>query len=151
MTNEDKEDEIDSEEFRSLYNKLARSATLELVLLTKSRFETKENLIPVLMKEDLKLSYGDYNREFVFDSENELASINCRFDAVGKEGRKKLLIIEADYQVIYNNMCVDNESVVETFLNRVGKYAAYPYFRALAAQYSWSGHVPIPPLPVLVE
>lgn len=151
MTDENTTPSRGDKAFTALYNELARKAELKLVLLMYSKFESKEDLMPAIANDRLKLSYGNKDKDFDFNDDVKVASINCSFDAIGKEGRKRLLVMEAEYQVIYTNITTDNEEVITTFLHRVGKFAAYPYFRSLAAQYSWSGHIPIPPLPVLVE
>ncbi len=72
-----------------------------------------------------------------------------KWDVTIKKGRKKLLVIEAVYLVVYQNVPTVPEEPALAFLQKVGKFATYPYFRALVATLAAYARADIPILPVL--
>jgi len=71
--------------------------------------------------------------------------VSCAFED------KKIAHFVARYATTYVVNATPNEDDVRHFMNRVGKHAAYPYFRALCAVMGEQAGVPLPPLPVISD
>jgi len=81
-----------------------------------------------------------------------IASGRWKFRVSAVSGRKKLILINAEYLVVYefHGEALDAEHV-EYFVKKVGRVAVYPYFRQLVSFYSAAGHADLPVLPMLKE
>jgi preprotein translocase subunit SecB len=66
-----------------------------------------------------------------------------------RKGKQKLVSVTATYSIIYRNVPRVEEEHAQAFLSRVGRFATYPYFRALVARLSAEANANLPILPVL--
>lgn len=71
------------------------------------------------------------------------------FELSCRHGRKKMLTVEATYLVSFAVDGRTDEAAGELFVERVGRVAAYPYFRGLVAQLVSEAGVTLPPLPII--
>lgn len=67
------------------------------------------------------------------------------------ENRRRPVTLSATYLATYrlSRDCVEESAIA--FLNRVGRFSAYPYFRALFAILTEQSGLQLPPLPVMHE
>jgi hypothetical protein len=129
------------------YNSVASIARLEDVRLLHLASDIK----PTDSSEPLSLSYGRELLSCDHDEETSSAAAIFRFFVKARAGRKVVVKIEADYAVIYDVGESAHANAARAFVNNVGLFAAYPYFRALAAQISWNAGMRLPPLPTIAS
>ncbi len=72
-----------------------------------------------------------------------------RRDQNWTESEAKAFSCVADYAVLYALPDRARPEAATSFCKHVGSFAAYPYFRALAAQMAWNAGVDLPPLPTI--
>jgi hypothetical protein len=118
-------------------------ASSDYFLLRERGKEEKKSFMTLGMEGDLKRSSYVKEEGVMF---GELS-----WSAYSKRGRKKALSIKADYLVVYSSATDLEEVYVEAFLGNVGKFATFPYFRALVATYSAASSADLPILPVLKQ
>jgi hypothetical protein len=128
------------------YNRVAMSANLEAVQLLKLDFEAHPERFEV---EDLKLSHGRKLLSCTFDEETPAAAAVFSYSVTAKHGRAKAFQCVAEYAVLYAMPNDAKPEAATAFCRHVGGFAAYPYFRALAAQMAWNAGLDLPPLPTI--
>jgi hypothetical protein len=129
------------------YNAMVRRTTLRGLWLTESKFEMKpEALDPdsLAMRHDVRTSVV----EVVID-ENGLIYGFIQFSAFSRRKRQRVLQVSAKYFASYHVDGGCDQSSAHLFVERVGRLAAYPYFRALVASLVGQAGAQIPPLPVM--
>ena len=75
-------------------------------------------------------------------------------EAKGRESKETLLRFDCSYVVGYGGLDLSSEELeaaAKLFVNRVGKFAVYPYVRGMLSRLSAEAGVDLPPLPVLKE
>jgi hypothetical protein len=103
-------------------------------------------------KEKKKLtsrSFGDNLSDPIYSAEHHLLAGQFNWEIIVRKGRKKLLTINATYLVSYDNVPDVSEEAAVAFLRKVGRFAAYPYFRALVARLTSDARTDLPILPML--
>jgi hypothetical protein len=133
------------------YNAVVAAANLSAVILMRSNFEMDAEYLPANISREKRPKFTtDWNFVSVdFDADEGIATGIFQFDLRVKFGRKNLLKISSSYLVAYDDLFNHDEEIVSVFLKRVGRFAAYPYFRALVSQYSWSSEANLPVLPII--
>lgn len=133
------------------YNKVARSAQLQLIMLESSRFFVLPEFVVDRGSEERvsNLSYSSSIDKIVFDSERGVASCEWSWSVSARTGRRKTLSVEAVYLVIYDGLTDCDSDAAGRFLRRVARFATYPYFRAHVSQKSWESGANIPILPTI--
>lgn len=71
------------------------------------------------------------------------------FEVVCRQRRKRVLSVTAHYVVSYQVAGPFDEEIGALFVERVGRVAAYPYFRALVANLVSQAGMQMPPLPII--
>jgi len=129
------------------YNQVAMGAKVRTIQLIKLDFDTH----PERMADDavLKLDYGRSVLSCRFDEETGTAAAIFQFHVTAKNGRAKAFSCSADYAVLYSMPEGARAEAATSFCKHVGSFAAYPYFRAIAAQMAWNAGVDLPPLPTI--
>ena len=128
------------------YNAVAKIIELAAVNLIK----VKADIAPGFqIEEKTKLTYGRKVLSCGFDEDQSAAHVVFQYFVKGKNRGKKSLAITADYAIVYliNGEAAPNAA--KAFAHNVGVFAAYPYFRALAAHLAWAANVELPPLPTI--
>lgn len=132
------------------YNKVARAAKLQAILLTESRFKVSPDFFVARQKgEEPNLRYSSAIATVMFDDEAGIASCEWKWAVVGKTKGKKTLSIEAVYFILYDDLIGCDAEAAKRFLRRVGRFASYPYFRAHVSQTSWESGANLPILPTI--
>lgn len=129
------------------YNKIVGSADLQTVQALKVSLDVD----PEFYDESAERKFG-IERDIVgvaVKPEGDAVAGTFRFAVTVKHGRKRVLKATAEYLVLYGlNEGADHDAAME-FCQRVGIFAAYPYFRALMAQLSWEANAQLPIMPVI--
>lgn len=139
---------------RENYNKVAGCAELLQIMLIASEFKMSPAFFAARSEEKdskKKLSYyNEYSVEGLdFDSDEGVASMTIRFSVRATKDRKNLLSIKNTYIVVYGEMEGCEDGAVSAFMQRIGRFAAYPYFRTHVSQLSWESGANLPILPTV--
>lgn len=132
------------------YNEVVARAVLAGIRCIKSSFEAKPDAYASASANRKYLV--DYGLTHVrYDAEkNTLRGVLC-FSAVWKSGRAREMVLNAEFLVDYDVKGRCSEDAAELFVQRLGPFAAYPYFRALHAMLLDQAGLRSPPLPILAE
>jgi hypothetical protein len=131
------------------YNYVAMNSRLRLVSLASSSFSVKADCLPD--RKSWKLTYDWEIVACKYDQQSNTVSAIFSYEVVAKSGRKTAMRCSAEYAVAY---AVPNDSKVEAaegYCHNVGGFAAYPYFRALVAQFASGANLMLPPLPAIAS
>ena len=136
------------------YNKVVAEAELHDIRLLELRFKVKPEYYGCLKDESegKKKIERSYETEFVelsYDSDQRTLGGQFIWSVDATIGRKKLLTLSATLFVFYSKVPDVSEEVLEKYVNRVGRFATYPYFRGLVARMSWESQADLPIMPVL--
>ncbi len=99
----------------------------------------------------LKFAFGCSCGGFYFDPKLGLVGGEFAWSLTAKAGRKHLAKLRCVYICYYTGLEGRDKAAALAFLKRVGRFATYPYFRALASQFSWGSEADFPLLPVIRE
>ncbi|WP_420607342.1 hypothetical protein [Novosphingopyxis sp.] len=132
------------------YNQVVAKANLIDLRLTASRSEIKPAALDV-DRTGWDLKVGDELVEWDVDEEKERLWGRIIFKAECVDGKRKPIIVEGDYLIIYAVEGKVDKRSASLFINRVARFACYPYFRTLFAALLGQASVVMPPLPVLKE
>lgn len=134
------------------YARVSRAAQLLEIKLIDSQYSIKPEVFAAI--EDL----DSMNHGFVgesgplnFDPEEGIAMGNYRWTAEIKHGRKKVLKLVVNYLIVYSDLYDFDEAHVRFYFNKVGRFASYPYFRAIFSHHTSESGILLPPLPTLSE
>jgi preprotein translocase subunit SecB len=94
-------------------------------------------------------SFGATFATASYDPDDGYLGGQINWSATVKKGRSKAVSIEAVYFIIYAGVPEVEEEHALAFLRRVGRFATYPYFRALVSRLSSESGLNLPILPVL--
>jgi hypothetical protein len=132
------------------YNRLVSHAKVQTIRLINSRYDVK----PAALAESP--NDWDYNVSYQLldwhcDNEALILSGTWGYIATCTKGRRKLLTVTAKYLVAYRLSAICDPDAGRSFLERVGKFAAYPYFRNTFAGFTQQSGIVLHPLPVISE
>ena len=78
-------------------------------------------------------------------------SLNVADKTARKTNAPPLASMVVAYLAVFDGMKNVHPTAAQSFVDRVGMFASYPYFRSLVSQLSWSSGVELPVLPLLKE
>ncbi|MDR6292370.1 hypothetical protein E9232_004910 [Inquilinus ginsengisoli] len=136
---------------RDDYNAVAGSAELAQIILVSSAFDVKPDYWRCMKERPDSLKHG-YDWDLVnysYSPEQGAAMSNIDFKIDVRCKRKIVLSVDCSYLVIYSGIKEMNKAAVEAFMRRIGRFAAYPYFRAHVSQLSWESNTGLPVLPTI--
>lgn len=137
------------------YNALVRECELSDIRLVNLKFDTKPAYFSAIRAEtegngQLVRAFDGQMSDIFYDEETQTLGGQFDWSTEVRSGKKKLLKVEARYLVVYGN--VPDVAAAETrerYIQRVGKFATYPYYRSLVSQISWGSKTDLPIMPVL--
>lgn len=132
------------------YNDIARSARIGDIKLAKSEFTTAP--LPAAVGDegvDAQLSFSGRVVSCRYDAESRTAAAIFRYGVKAVHVNAALFDFGAEYAVVYGMADDAHPEAATAFCKHVGYFAAYPYFRALAAQMAWNAGIALPPLPTI--
>lgn len=132
------------------YNQVVSHATIRDIRLVGSKFDLKPDAVEANDRV-WSFSLSDQLEDWTCDNEKGTLSGLYSYTASCVEGRRKLITVTGRYLSTYNlsNLC--DEDAGRKFLARVGRFSAYPYFRAMFASLTQQSGVMLPPLPVISD
>ena len=138
------------------YNSLVRAAKLATIQLVESNFKITPEYFTKLEPSGRKRGFHCDIDNISIESDRRAFWAHLIWHTYVKLGKKFLFRLDCDYLCAYSaefdqhaNFDHVTEQNVTLFLERVGKVATYPYFRATASQFSWAANADLPMLPVL--
>lgn len=131
------------------FNNIAKSSVLKGIQLLSSKFDY--SLAAENADGKLKLNYGGHATACAYVPEEEAVSAIFEFKVEGKKGRKRVFHLVVEYGVSYSIASGLNPAAAEGYCKNVGRFAAYPYFRALAAHLFADADLRVPPLPAIAS
>lgn len=132
------------------YNRLVSHATIRDIRLVGSKFDLKPEAVEANDRV-WSFSLSDQLDDWTCDNEKETLSGLYSYTASCMEGRRKLISVTGRYLSTYNLSDLCDEEAGRRFLARVGRFSAYPYFRAMFATLTQQSGVMLPPLPVISD
>ncbi|RSU55158.1 hypothetical protein DAH56_20625 [Sphingomonas koreensis] len=130
------------------YNSIVARANLRSIRLTTNRFDMKPealDLDPDAWRNNISATMV---QSYLEPESGSLYGI-LSYEVVCRQGRKRILSVSATYFVSYKIQGECDQAAGELFVERVGKVAAYPYFRTLVASLTSQAGLMMRPLPVL--
>lgn len=131
-----------------VYNDLVSRAHLRSIRLTGTKFDLKPEglgLDPDAWRNNISAGLT----EFFLEPESGSLYGVFAFEAVCRQGRKRVLTLGATYLTNYRVEGACAPEACALFLERVGKIATYPYFRTLAATLTSQAGLLMRPLPIM--
>jgi hypothetical protein len=132
------------------YNAVVANATLRNIRLLSSSFEA----LPEAFKVDGDERANGVGYELLahrYDRETNRLTGMFGFNASSSSGDQNILTVEGEYLIDYELSAPCDEDAAALFIERLGPFAAYPYFRALVALLTGQAGLVSPPLPILAE
>jgi hypothetical protein len=138
------------------YNNVVSAASLEAVRLVGTNFRISPELDSIYptaeaFSEGGGLGFGGELKNATLDDETGVAVGIFAWWIDVSHGDKQLLNLTAVYTVTYSGLKGREADAVRRFIDRVGRFAIYPYFRSLVSQFSWASEANLPILPILKE
>ncbi|QSR15629.1 hypothetical protein [Novosphingobium sp. KA1] len=131
------------------YNHVAKNSELETIRLLSSKFIAEPDAGNG--NDKLKLNYSRKIVACQYMREDSAVVAIFQYHVDGKRARKKAFSLVAEYGVSYTVPNDATEAAALGFCRNVGKFAAYPYFRGLAAHVFAEAGLRVPPLPAIAS
>ncbi len=130
-----------------VYNAVIARTTLRGIWMTESRFDMKPQ---ALENADVPLKHTVRSQvEEVVNGADGVLFGFLRFEATARNKRQRAIHVTAKYFVSYAVEGGCDEMSAKLFIERVGRLAAYPYFRALVSSLVAQAGAQVPPLPIV--
>lgn len=154
--NSNREDRAGDELARLEYSKVVKSAALRDIRLLSSSFVVEEEYFEGREQgdtEDEKLSfaYGCERPMVSYDAEDGGLIGQFEWNANAKREDTVVLKISGTYVIVYDCDEGLDDDATRRFVERVGRFAIFPYFRNLVGVYSTASAIEVPILPILKE
>lgn len=130
-----------------IYNALTGRAALRGIWMIESRFDMAPQALDA---DDRSLTHTvrSTDAEVAVDKDGVITGF-VRFEAISRYKRRRVINVSARYFVSYHVEGGCEQGMAELFIDRVGKLAAYPYFRALVGSLVAQAGAQVPTLPIL--
>lgn len=133
----------------SEYAKSISYAELRHVVLLKSNFFVNPEFFSE--SSDRELSRGEEITSFSVTEDRLTAAAEIEYFAKAKCGEAEAFCASCTYLVAFDFEKETTEETAEKVIQRVGRFAAYPFFRQHVAQLSWESGIDIPILPIIKQ
>jgi hypothetical protein len=132
------------------YNDVVAKAALAGITLVSADFKIEPSFYaPPKPEESRELSFNGELAHFSFDGADGRAVGIFTWWMEARASDAVALKTTASYTIQYEGLAGQEEMAVRAFVARVGRFATFPYFRALASQFNWESGAGLPPMPVL--
>lgn len=132
------------------YNRVVSHAKIADIRLIGSKFDLKPEAVEMAGRA-WTFSLADQLDDWTCDNEKGSLTGLFSYTAACLEGRKRLLTVTGRYLCTYDLSDLCDEQAGHQFLARVGRFAAYPYFRSVFAALTQQSGLLLPPLPVISD
>lgn len=127
------------------YNAVAMGARLSTIKLLNLQLETSPEACG--NEDGAELAFDRRVLSCRHDHETDSTAAIFQFGVTVRVEDEVSFRCVADYAVLYEMPEAVRPEAATSFCKHVGSFAAYPYFRAIAAQMAWNAGVELPPLP----
>lgn len=131
------------------YNAVVADAELGGIQLIKLDFDVSPEYYGD--GSEIELGYIVRPESSEYDDEAGIAACIISFQVEAIRDDVALLQCNATYTVMYRIGEKRDEEAVKAFIERLGVFACYPYFRGVFANLDWAANTRLPPLPVHKE
>ena len=150
------ENKTQAAEAREAYANVVKSAELKDIKLLSSSFVVelaffRDNEGKPVADEPMKLTYGCEPPDVSYEPADGGLLGQFEWTANAIRDDTEVLKISGSYVIAYQCDQGLDEQATTRFVERVGRFATFPYFRALVGFYSTASSIDIPILPVLRE
>lgn len=133
-----------------------KSAELLDIRLLSSSFVVEEAFFEdeegeAVAERQFTCTYGCELPNTSYESENGGLLGQCEWKANVTRDDTEAVTISGTYLIAYQCDQALDEQATTRFVERVGRFATFPYFRALVGFYSTASSIDVPILPVLKE
>jgi preprotein translocase subunit SecB len=128
------------------YGKVVDSAELETISLVNLNFSVQPRYFEKQSDAELGYEINVAERHYNRERNSAMAVVECSVSASFDDD--VVWHCEASYVVAYSIAQDCDTEAVTAFINRVGVFACYPYFRSMVANVDWAAGTRLPPLPV---
>lgn len=132
------------------YNRLVSHARIQAIRLINTRYDMKPAALSA-DRQDWAFQVGQRLLDFNCNNDDLLLSGTWEYTASCNAGRKQMVKLIAKFLVTYRLSDVCDPNAGKQFFERVGKFAAYPYFRGTFAMLTQQSGIALPPLPIITE
>lgn len=133
-----------------IYTNLSISARLRDIRMIGCEYFIKPEVFGAL-EDTSNMSFSGEPTAFHFDEDSGVMIGHYTWNVEIKLKRKKVLKLVSEYLIAYTGMSGFPEEYVRFYFEKVGRFATYPYFRAVFSFHSSSSGITLPPLPSLNE
>ena len=132
------------------YNEVVAKAELAFIRLIDLNFKVDSGYLPANEgdQKDFR-SFDGKMLNFFYSPDKGLAAGTFKWSVTIRRNRKIVVKHFATYRVLYVGVTELKEESVKKYVERVGKIASFPYFRALTSHLDVEAGTRLPPLPVL--
>lgn len=132
------------------YNRVVSHATIRDIRLIGTKFDLKPEAVEMTDR-TWSFSLSDQLDDWTCDNQKGTLTGVYTYTATCMEGRRKLLSVTGRYLSTYKLSDLCDEEAGRQFLERVGRFAAYSYFRSMFATLTQQSGIMLPPLPVISD
>lgn len=132
------------------YRAAADAADMHSIRLIFSQFDLKPEGLDS-DKGNWSQGYSCVTQATSFNEEKNMLHAFVEAEAFCKSGKKKIISLRCKYIVSYSVQGEPDPAAANRFAHHVGRFAAYPYFRAHFAEVTSQAGLYLPPLPVMRE
>lgn len=132
------------------YNRLVAHATLRDIRLIGSKFDVQPDAIETIQQK-WRFRVSHELDDWSCDNDRGALSGSYVYTASCVLGRRKLLTVVGRYLSTYRLSDVCDEEAGRQFLERIGRFSAYPYFRSMFATLTQQSGIMLPPLPIISD
>lgn len=132
------------------YNRIVSHATIRNIRLISTKFDLKPDAVEMADR-IWSFQISDQLEDWSCNNEKGTLTGIYSYTASCLEGRRKLISATCRYLSSYRLSDLCDEEAGRQFLTRVGRFAAYPYFRSIFASLTQQSGVMLPPLPVMSD
>jgi hypothetical protein len=137
------------------YNRVVAAADLDSIRMNVARFSTipdPHRLIAASENAELRAHISHRVAEPAFDTLEGRGSCVVSFLLQLRDSKNaQLMRANCEFQVLYTGLEHQDPISVRRYIARVGRFAAYPYFRAFVGHVASLAEISLPALPVLKE
>jgi len=132
------------------YNRLVAHAKVQAIRLISSRYDIKPSALGG-DRDDWVYQVSNRLLDWHCDNDDLLLSGTWEYTASCYKKKKQMLKVVARYLVTYRLSAVCDQEAGQQFFERVGRFAAYPYFRGTFAMLTQQSGIMLHPLPIISE
>ena len=131
------------------YNKVVAAAELGAIQLVKLDFDVSPEYFGE--NDETQLGYVITPESSEYDADAGIAVCVIEFQVNAMRDDIPVLQCNATYTIMYGISETCDTDAVKAFIERVGVFSCYPYFRGVFASLDWAANTRLPPLPIHKE